>query len=106
ELELAVAVGNQRTVISVDPECSRWIHIKSADACLRQRGGLRRIESNKTHAIEPCQAVVSPDPKITVRGLRDGGDRTTRQAVLSRPNINEVLSAASFCGVALPATHD
>src|SRR5262249_49349492 len=54
------------------------------------------LEERETHTVEPHETLLGGDPEVTVRGLRDGVDRSTRKALAAFPAVADVLEDGAF----------
>src|SRR5262245_16548052 len=92
--ENAVAEAGQRIVVGMDPERPIRTDEQSSHARLLEFGRVDGIERDEAHAIESRETIVCSDPKITIGRLGYRGDRTVRQPVVSRPDVDQIISGS------------
>ena len=85
-----------RTVMCVDPQRALRVHKQSVHPRLLEFRRVERIKIDELHAVKPRQPVVSAYPKITVRRLGDRRHRTVWQAIVARPQINQIIRCPNW----------
>src|SRR5262245_6867404 len=78
-LNFSGAVSDQSAIIGANPKISGTIFVQDVNSVRRKRPSVGHVKLDRSHPVEPDQSVISPNPEISVAGLKNGAERHLRQ---------------------------